>query len=232
MRTETSMFFEPCCARTGRSRTFSTRKYTFLNERLAKHYGIDGVKGPDFRRVELTTDQRGGVLSQASVLTVSSYPTRTSPVIRGKYVLQNILGDAAAAAAAGRAGAGRGSRRHGGVAAPADGKAPRQRGLRVVPQQMDRPRLRTRELRRDRQVAHHGRQIPGGCRAALCPNGKSFTSPGRDAGGADGAACRSSRCLTEKMLTYALGRGLERYDRRPWRRSTGSWPHRTTSFRR
>ena len=50
------------------------------------------MTGPEFRRVELTTDQRGGILSQASVLTVSSYPTRTSPVIRGKYVLQNILG--------------------------------------------------------------------------------------------------------------------------------------------
>ena len=50
------------------------------------------VTGPEFRRVELTTDQRGGILSQAAVLTVSSYPTRTSPVIRGKYVLQNILG--------------------------------------------------------------------------------------------------------------------------------------------
>ena len=49
------------------------------------------MTGPEFRRVELTTDQRGGILSQASVLTVSSYPTRTSPVIRGKYVLQNIL---------------------------------------------------------------------------------------------------------------------------------------------
>src|SRR5262249_7495862 len=64
----------------------------FLNERLAKHYGIEGVRGPEFRRVELAGAERGGILSHASVLTVSSYPTRTSPVIRGKYVLQNILG--------------------------------------------------------------------------------------------------------------------------------------------
>src|SRR5208337_406385 len=61
-------------------------------ERLAKFYGIPDVKGADFRRVELATDQRGGLLSQASVLTVSSYPTRTSVVIRGKYILNNILG--------------------------------------------------------------------------------------------------------------------------------------------
>src|SRR5262249_18636430 len=58
----------------------------------AKFYGINGVTGADFRRVELSTDERGGVLSQAGVLTVSSYPSRTSPVLRGKYVLENILG--------------------------------------------------------------------------------------------------------------------------------------------
>ncbi len=67
--------------------------YTFLNERLAKHYGIEGVKGQGFRRVRLPGEQRGGVLMQASVLTVSSYPTRTSPVLRGLWVLENLLGD-------------------------------------------------------------------------------------------------------------------------------------------
>ncbi len=71
---------------------FIDAKYTFLNEDLAKFYGIKDVTGPDFRRVELTTDQRGGVLAQGSVLAVSSYPTRTSPTIRGKYILNNILG--------------------------------------------------------------------------------------------------------------------------------------------
>src|SRR3954467_8291992 len=71
---------------------FIDARYTFLNERLAKHYGIDGVTGPAFRRVELTTPERGGVLGQGSVLAVSSYPSRTSVVIRGKYILQNILG--------------------------------------------------------------------------------------------------------------------------------------------
>src|SRR6185295_1986418 len=70
---------------------FLDARYTFLNERLAKFYGIEGVNGADFRRVELTTPERGGILGQASVLTVSSYPTRTSVVIRGKYILQNIL---------------------------------------------------------------------------------------------------------------------------------------------
>ena len=71
---------------------FLDAPFTFLNERLAKHYGIEGVTGPEFRRVELDNPQRGGILSHASVLTVSSYPTRTSVVIRGKYILDNILG--------------------------------------------------------------------------------------------------------------------------------------------
>jgi len=92
MKTETRLFFESVLRDNRPISDFLDAKYTFLNERLAKHYGIDGVTGPEFRRVELTTAQRGGILSQASVLTVSSYPSRTSPVIRGKYVLQNILG--------------------------------------------------------------------------------------------------------------------------------------------
>jgi hypothetical protein len=92
MKTETRMFFEYVLRENRPLSDFIDAKYTFLNARLAKFYGIPDVKGPDFRRVELTTGQRGGLLSQASVLTVSSYPTRTSVVLRGKYVLNNILG--------------------------------------------------------------------------------------------------------------------------------------------
>ena len=66
--------------------------YTFLNEPLAKHYGIEGVTGPDFRRVELKDRRRGGVLGMAAVLTLTSYPRRTSPVLRGKWVLEELLG--------------------------------------------------------------------------------------------------------------------------------------------
>ena len=66
--------------------------YTFLNERLAEHYGIPNVKGSDFRRVALPPGSpRGGLLGQGSILTLTSYPTRTSPVLRGKYVLENLL---------------------------------------------------------------------------------------------------------------------------------------------
>jgi hypothetical protein len=67
-------------------------RYTYLNERLAKHYGIGGVTGPEFRRVELPDRNRGGVLGMAAVLTLTSYPRRTSPVLRGKWVLEELLG--------------------------------------------------------------------------------------------------------------------------------------------
>ena len=69
-----------------------TADYTFLNERLAKHYGIPNVYGSHFRQVKLTDPNRGGLLSHASVLTVTSYPNRTSPVVRGKWLLGTILG--------------------------------------------------------------------------------------------------------------------------------------------
>ena len=101
--------------------------FTFVNERLARHYGIPDVKGEEFRKVALDPAQRGGVLTQASVLTVTSNPTRTSPVKRGKWVLENLFGTPPAAAAARCAGA-RGSRRGGTrrLAARADGAAPRE----------------------------------------------------------------------------------------------------------
>jgi hypothetical protein len=92
LKTETRMFFDAILRENRPIGEFITARYTFLNEFLAKYYGIDGVTGPEFRRVNLTTDQRGGVLTHGSVLAVSSYPTRTSVVIRGKYILQNILG--------------------------------------------------------------------------------------------------------------------------------------------
>jgi hypothetical protein len=66
--------------------------YTYLNEPLAKHYGIGGVTGSEFRKVELNDPNRGGVLGMAAVLTLTSYPRRTSPVLRGKWVLEELLG--------------------------------------------------------------------------------------------------------------------------------------------
>ena len=92
MRTETELFFSSILRNNRSIGEFIDARYTFLNDTLANYYGVGGVQGPEFRRVALTTDERGGVLGHASVLAVSSYPTRTSVVIRGKYILQNILG--------------------------------------------------------------------------------------------------------------------------------------------
>ena len=67
--------------------------YTFLNAKLARHYGIDGIRGPEMRRVTLSDRNRGGVLGLGAVLTATSYPLRTSPVLRGKWVLEQLLGE-------------------------------------------------------------------------------------------------------------------------------------------
>jgi len=212
MKTETRMFFESVLRENKSLAEFLDGRYTFLNERLAKHYGIEGVTGPDFRRVELTTDQRGGVLSHASVLTVSSYPTRTSPVIRGKYVLQNILGTPPPAPPP--------------DVPPLNEEAVGNAGS--LRQQMEKHRSNAMCASCHTKMDSLGFGLEnydaiGRWRAkdgkfdidasGALPNGSTFQTP---------AAMRAifktlmpefSRCMIEKMLTYSLGRGLERYDR-------------------
>ena len=92
-RQETELFFESVMREDRSVLDLLKADYTYLNERLAKHYGVTHVFGSRFRRVSLDEDsKRGGLLRQGSILTVTSYATRTSPVIRGKWVLENILG--------------------------------------------------------------------------------------------------------------------------------------------
>jgi len=90
--TETEMFFGSIVNEDRNVLDFLNANYTFVNERLAQHYGIPNVYGPRFRRVTLNDEARRGLLGQGSVLTVTSYATRTSPVLRGKWILTNILG--------------------------------------------------------------------------------------------------------------------------------------------
>ncbi|MBX6315639.1 MAG: DUF1592 domain-containing protein, partial [Isosphaeraceae bacterium] len=93
MQQETELFFEAVMREDRSLLDFLDADFTFLNERLAKHYGIEGVKGDEFRRVALPPESpRGGVLTMASVLAVTSNPTRTSPVKRGKWILEQLLG--------------------------------------------------------------------------------------------------------------------------------------------
>ena len=212
MKTETRMFFEYVLRENRPLSDFIDAKYTFLNARLAKFYGIPGVTGPDFRRVELTTGQRGGLLSQASVLTVSSYPSRTSVVLRGKYVLNNILGSEI-------------------PPPPPDVPALDESAvgtLMSLRQQMERHRA-------DAMCAScHNKMDPLGFglenynaigkwrtmdgkfpvdASGTLPNGKSFQTPDEMRALLMAALPQFSRCVTEKMLTYALGRGLHPYDR-------------------
>jgi hypothetical protein len=92
MRKETSLFLENLIRQDGSVLEVLDAKHSYLNERLARFYGIPGVEGETFRRVDMSNTQRGGgVLAQASVLTTSSYSTRTSPVLRGKWILENLL---------------------------------------------------------------------------------------------------------------------------------------------
>ena len=92
MQKETELFFASVVREDRSILDFLDCDYTYLNERLARHYGIPGVGGDKFRLVQLKGPQRGGLITQASVLTVTSNPTRTSPVKRGKWVLEQILG--------------------------------------------------------------------------------------------------------------------------------------------
>jgi hypothetical protein len=95
-RQETELFFESILREDRSITDLVDADYTFVNERLAKHYGIPHVYGSRFRRVSFADDparQRGGLLRQGSILTVTSYATRTSPVIRGHYILANLVGE-------------------------------------------------------------------------------------------------------------------------------------------
>ncbi len=213
MKTETRMFFEHLLREDRPLAEFLDCRYTFLNELLAKHYGIAGVRGPEFRRVELATDQRGGILSHASVLTVSSYPTRTSPVIRGKYVLQNILGAPPPAPPP--------------DVAVLDEEAVGNTGS--LRQQLEKhrsnPTCAACHSRMDvlgfglenydatgKWRTRDGKFPVDG--SGTLPNGKSFSSPVEMRVLLLADLQDFSRCLTEKMLTYALGRGLQQYDKR------------------
>ena len=89
---ETELFFENQIREDRAVPELLSANYTYLNERLARHYGVAGVYGDRFRKVTIPDGQRGGLLSHGSLLTVTSYPNRTSPVVRGKWLLETILG--------------------------------------------------------------------------------------------------------------------------------------------
>jgi len=186
-------------------------RYTFLNQRLAEFYGIPGVQGPEFRKVDLSGTNRQGVLTQASVLTMSSYANRTSPVLRGKWLLENILNTPP-------------------PAKPAD-----------VPD-LDESAVGTTASLRQQLEKHRANAVCASCHSRMDPLGFALENfdaigqwrdkdgkfaidasgqlpDGRKFVGAKGLADILmsdpkvfAKAMTEKMLIYATGRGLEAYD--------------------
>ncbi len=211
-RTETEMFVGSVFREDRSVMDLLTANYTFVNERLAKHYGIPNIYGSQFRRITVTDDARRGLLGQGSILTVTSYPTRTSPVLRGKWILENILGT------------------------PPPAPPPNVPALKENDEggKITTVRERLEEHRRNPACAT--------CHRVMDPLGFSldnFDAIGQwrskeaglpiDASGqlADGTKVngvvdlrralllhpeRFVGTMTEKLMTYALGRGLEYYD--------------------
>jgi hypothetical protein len=213
-RRETELFVDSIVREDRSALDLLRANYTFVNERLAKHYGIPNVYGSRFRRVALGDDSvRGGILGQGSVLTVTSYANRTSPVLRGKWILENIVG------------------------------TPPPPPPQNVPPLKDTD-VEGRVLSmRERMAQHRASPACAGCHQLMDPAGlamENFDAIGRwrlrtesgsdvDASGGlpDGstfsgmgglrtALLRKPEMfvgtLTEKLLTYGLGRGLEYYD--------------------
>ncbi|MBI3461879.1 MAG: DUF1588 domain-containing protein, partial [Planctomycetes bacterium] len=187
--------------------------YTFVNERLAKHYGIADITGSEFRRVSLTGTPRSGVLTQASILTLTSNPGRTSPVKRGKWIMENILGTP--------------------PPAPPPDVPQLEETQKAAPNASLREQLELH--RKDPKCAVCHQQMDalgfgfenfdaiGGWRdqdgkftidsSGTLPSGESFKTPAELVKILSDRREQFSRALTEKMLTYALGRGLEYYNR-------------------
>ena len=212
MKEETSLFFDSIVREDRSVVDLLNADYTFVNERLARHYGIPNVYGSQFRRVTIGNDARRGLLGQASILTVTSYPNRTSPVERGKWILTNLLG-----------------------------VPPQPPPPDVPPLQETSADGRALSLR-ERMERHRANPVCAGCHKVMDPIGfalESFDGVGRWRNTEEGAAIDTSGTLfngadvdgivglrqnlvaepeifvgvmTEKMLTYALGRGLEYYD--------------------
>ncbi len=211
MRRETEVFFESVMRENRSVIDFLNADYTFVNERLARHYGIEGVSGSEFRRV-LTGTGRRGVLTHASILMLTSNPTRTSPVKRGKWILDNILGEAPPPPPPN--------------VPPLDAEAETFGSLREQMQQ-HRSNESCAVCHRKMDALGFGLEnfdAIGAWRdkdgrfdidpSGALPGGRQFNGPADlMAILVDEKKNEFCRCLTEKMLSYALGRGLDSYDR-------------------
>jgi hypothetical protein len=211
MKEETTLFFESIMREDRSVVDLLNADYTFVNERLARHYGMPNIYGDQFRRVKVPSESRRGLLGQASILTVTSYPNRTSPVQRGKWILTNLLGVP--------------------PTPPPPNVPALQEGGEGPPKAL-----------RERMEQHRKDPVCAGCHKVMDPIGfslENFDGVGQWRTTDDGARIDPSGTLfdgtpldsavalrqalvrqpeifvgvmTEKMLTYALGRGLEYVD--------------------
>jgi len=212
---ESELFFDSIAREDRPASELLDARYTFVNERLAQHYGIPNVKGVNFRRVELAEDSpRRGLLGKGSILTVTALPNRTSPVVRGKWVLQNLLG------------------------APPPDPPPNVPALEENGNQISKTKTT-----RERLELHRANGVCASCHKLMDPIGfalESFDAVGKyrqfdenfqpiDNTGvyADGTRIdgltglrqvlmnhsqQFLTNLTDTLMTYALGRGVEYYD--------------------
>jgi hypothetical protein len=211
---ETELFFQNILREDRSVMELLDANYSFLNQRLAEHYGVPNIYGAQFRKVTMTDPNRGGLLGQGSMLTTTSYPNRTSVVQRGKWILDNLLGSPP--------------------------PPPPQNVPDLVPHAKDGRLLTARE----QLEQHRSNPICSSCHARMDPIGfalENFDGVGkwrdRDAGSAIDASGKLpggiqfekasglkkilvsdyrdqfEDTVTEKFLTYALGRGLEYYDK-------------------
>lgn len=212
MKKETDLFVAYIMQQDRSVLEFLDARYTFVNDRLAKHYGIEGVDGTDFRKVDLTDERRGGLVTQASILTLTSNPTRTSPVKRGKWVLEQILGTPP-------------------PPPPPGVPALREEGRMAT----GTLRQRLEQHRKDPGCAScHSRLDPMGFglenfdpigawrekegnapvdASGTLPGGVTFTGPAELKKVLLSQKDQFIKSLSERLLTYALGRGLENFDR-------------------
>ncbi len=206
MRDETLLFLRSFVREDRSALELLDARFTFLNEKLAGHYGITGVTGPAMQRVELTTAQRGGLLTQGSILTLTSVPNRTSPVKRGKWVLEQLL---------------------------CQEPPPPPANVPALPEGIDATGKTLRQL----AEAHRNNPSCSACHSQMDPIGFSLEHfdgvghwrdkdgtlaidatgalpDGRTFDGSSGLAsvlkddARVPRCISRKMLTYAIGREL------------------------
>ncbi|HYR43907.1 MAG TPA: DUF1592 domain-containing protein [Terriglobia bacterium] len=212
MKKETDMLIESIIREDRSVMDLLNADYTFINERLARHYGIPGIYGTDFRRVTLKDENRRGLLGQASILTLTSNTTRTSPVSRGKWILTNIVG------------------------LPPNPPPP---NIPALKEKSDSGKPTTL---RERMEQHRSNPACAGCHNAMDPIGfslENFDAVGQwrtldegvkiDASGTlfNGVKVNGplalrqalvkkpeifTGVLTEKLMTYALGRGIQYYD--------------------